>query len=72
MNSNIFLREKAFEGLKAKGFSYVLPGRFIMPGTLENAPIIEFVPWIWRFPSRVEKNSLYAVLKERYESYKET
>lgn len=71
LKKTVHLYKEWLASLKAKGFSYVLPGRFIMPGTLENAPIIEFVPWIWRFPSRVEKNSLYAVLKERYESYKE-
>ncbi len=57
--------------LKSKGFSLILPGRFIMPGTLQGAPIIEFVPWVWSKEHNDVSGSLYNLLKERYESYKE-
>lgn len=57
--------------LKNKGFSFIIPGRFIMPGSLLGAPIIEFLPWVWGSVNNVSEGSLYDVMKQRYESYKE-
>lgn len=56
---------------REKGFAMVVPGRFVLPGNLAGAPILEFVPWIWDAPRKAGRESLYRVLEERYESYRE-
>ncbi|MGN1393132.1 MAG: YcjX family protein [Succinivibrionaceae bacterium] len=58
---------------KEYGFAMIVPGRFVLPGALIGAPILEFVPWIWDLPNDIDslkKNSLYNILKSRYEAYK--
>ncbi|MGN1357134.1 MAG: YcjX family protein [Succinivibrionaceae bacterium] len=59
--------------LKNKGFSLVIPGRFIMPGTLQGAPVIEFLPWVWdkKVSVPAPAGSIYQIMEERYETYKE-
>ncbi len=56
---------------KAKGFAMVVPGRFVLPGDLQGAPILEFIPWVFNPPSEVRAHSLYALLEERYDAYRE-
>ncbi|WP_027351792.1 YcjX family protein [Halotalea alkalilenta] len=58
------------------GFSYVQPGRFLLPGDLEGAPVLQFFP----LPgitaedrvrlSRLPAGSLYKTLERRFEHYK--
>ncbi|SFS81458.1 hypothetical protein SAMN02910357_01991 [Succinivibrio dextrinosolvens] len=55
---------------KKAGMSLIVPSRQVLPGNLAGAPIIEFMPWLWEIPEDYPKNSLYAVMKKRYESYK--
>jgi predicted YcjX-like family ATPase len=44
------------------------PGRFLLPGDLEGSPALTFAPLPQR-PAQV-RNSLYAMLENRYEAYK--
>jgi predicted YcjX-like family ATPase len=57
---------------KQHGFALIVPGRFVLPGNLDGAPIIEFIPWLWERPEpqRESRNSLYGILKSRYEAYR--
>lgn len=55
---------------KEQGLHWVQPGRFVLPGELEGAPVLQFFPC--RNPvqnSKVDKHSQYGVLKARYEEY---
>lgn len=56
---------------KDKGFAMVVPGRFVLPGDLEGAPILEFVPWVWDLPEGFGEGSLYRTMEERYDAYRE-
>lgn len=55
---------------KQQGLSLIIPGRFVLPGSLAGAPIIEFIPWLWAKPDSCPKDSLYNVMRQRYESYR--
>ncbi|MBF0381023.1 MAG: YcjX family protein [Magnetococcales bacterium] len=59
-------------GCRAKntGLSYLQPGRFIIPGDLKDAPILTFCP-LTAATGTPAKNSLYEVMEQRFESYKE-
>lgn len=50
------------------GLSAVAPGRFLMPGDLEGAPALSFVP----LPplAAAQRGSLWAEMERRYEGYK--
>lgn len=54
------------------GLSLLQPGRFIMAGDLKGAPVLEFCPLV-KIPTLPFKSedSVYAVMKQRYEYYKE-
>ncbi|MCW8348102.1 YcjX family protein [Vibrio sp. ZSDZ65] len=53
---------------KARGLHWVQPGRFVLPGELKGAPVLQFFPC--HAPSeKVVKTSGYAMLKRRYEEY---
>lgn len=56
---------------KEQGFAMVVPGRFVLPGDLAGAPILEFVPWVWDIPENCGSGSLYRTMEERYEAYRE-
>ncbi len=56
---------------KKQGLSLVVPGRFVLPGDLKGAPILEFIPWVWDLDGHPDSHSLYATLRERYEAYRE-
>ena len=58
-----------FECKKA-GMSLIVPSRQVLPGNLAGAPIIEFMPWLWETPSDYTRDSLYGVMRKRYETYK--
>ncbi|HHK74264.1 MAG TPA: YcjX family protein [Rhizobiales bacterium] len=46
------------------------PGRFLMPGDLEGSPALTFSPLPVRTGARVVPESLHAMMKRRFESYK--
>lgn len=52
--------------------SLLQPGRFTMPGDLKGAPLLEFCP-VLELPSGTTQaaESLFLIMKKRYESYKE-
>ena len=59
------------------GLSVIQPGRFILPGDLENAPILQFFPYtnfnnidIDQYQN-ADDNSLIGMLRARYIEYKE-
>ncbi len=56
---------------KDRGFALLVPGRFLLPGELKGAPLLEFIPWLSEIPEHYSDNSVYGVLKERYNAYKE-
>ncbi len=59
---------------KEKGFTLNVPGHFILPGDEKDSAVLEFIPWIWdreNSDKELNKDSLYEVLKKRYEDYKE-
>ncbi|MBF0195255.1 MAG: YcjX family protein [Magnetococcales bacterium] len=55
---------------KNTGLSYLQPGRFIIPGDLKDAPILTFCP-LAAGSNSPPKQSLYEVMEQRFESYKE-
>ncbi len=52
------------------GLSLLQPGRFIMPGDLANAPMLDFCPML-EVLDDPPADSGYATLKRRYEYYKQ-
>ncbi len=58
---------------KAEGYHFIQPGRFVLPGEMAGAPALQFFPWPFanrnQLDGRAEKNSNYAILKQRYEYY---
>ncbi|MGR5221426.1 YcjX family protein [Vibrio parahaemolyticus] len=53
---------------KDKGLHWVQPGRFVLPGELTGAPVLQFFPC--KEPlEKFSKTSGYAMLKRRYEEY---
>ncbi|MFC6275990.1 YcjX family GTP-binding protein [Psittacicella hinzii] len=65
---------------KAQGLEFIQPGRFVLPGSYKNSPLLTFFPLVhiesteWskllKHASK-EPNSTIAILKERYEQYVE-
>lgn len=57
---------------KDEGFHWVQPGRFVLPGELAGAPVLQFFP-LQDF-SNVDdtlKGSQYSMLKQRYQEYQQ-
>ncbi|MBI4920600.1 MAG: YcjX family protein [Devosia nanyangense] len=54
----------------ARALSTLPPGRFLMPGDLEDSPALTFAP-LPPPPGPVRSQSLYAMLERRYEAYKD-
>lgn len=53
------------------GLSLLQPGRFTMAGELKGAPLLEFCPLL-KIPLDIKsEDSFHAVMRRRYESYKE-
>jgi len=46
------------------------PGRFLLPGDLEGSPALTFAP-LPPPPGDIPRNSLYRMLEQRYEAYKD-
>ncbi|SIN92251.1 YcjX family protein [Salinivibrio sp. ES.052] len=55
------------------GLHWVQPGRFILPGELAGAPVVQFFPWVGTHDAETlenaGKNTNYGVLKARYDYY---
>ncbi|MCG6415578.1 YcjX family protein [Vibrio fluvialis] len=55
---------------KEHGLHWVQPGRFVLPGELEGAPVLQFFPCRNVTSERkAVKHSMLALLKQRYEEY---
>lgn len=58
---------------KSAGFHWVQPGRFVLPGELAGAPVLQFFPLPQDCDveqlSKTGKGSAYRMLKSRYEEY---
>ncbi len=52
-----------------KSMSTLPPGRFLLPGDMENSPALTFAPLPEAFANR-KTDSLYALMARRYEAYK--
>ncbi|WP_117234658.1 YcjX family protein [Vibrio maerlii] len=57
---------------KEAGLHWVQPGRFVLPGELEGAPVLQFYPvdHSKQTYENADKHSGYSLLKQRYEEYK--
>ncbi|MEN8175305.1 MAG: YcjX family protein [Pseudomonadota bacterium] len=51
------------------GLQFIQPGRFVLPGDLEGAPIIEFFP-VEETPRNAGEGTIYRTLAQRFEAYK--
>ncbi|EGU37692.1 ATPase [Vibrio ichthyoenteri ATCC 700023] len=54
---------------KDNGLHWVQPGRFVLPGELEGAPVLQFFPCRFDAEMKVDKHSNLAMLKARYHEY---
>lgn len=53
------------------GLSLLQPGRFLLPGEYEGAPMLRFVPWVWAMPTDgCAEGSTFRILEHRYEQYR--
>lgn len=55
---------------KEEGLHWVQPGRFVLPGELAGAPVLQFFPCHSK-QEKSEKSSNYSMLKKRYEEYQQ-
>jgi predicted YcjX-like family ATPase len=51
--------------------SLLPPGRFLMPGDLAGSPALTFSPLRWEKPEQPGAGSLWAMMRRRYEAYKD-
>ncbi|MFM2590226.1 YcjX family protein [Vibrio sp. TBV020] len=56
---------------KREGLHWVQPGRFVLPGELEGAPVLQFFPCQIKAGEKVAKESNLAMLKARYHEYQQ-
>lgn len=54
---------------KDQGLHWVQPGRFVLPGELEGAPVLQFFPCRIADEHKVVRGSNLAMLKARYHEY---
>ncbi|MCF7360514.1 nucleoside triphosphate hydrolase [Vibrio diazotrophicus] len=55
---------------KESGLHWVQPGRFVLPGELEGAPVLQFFPCRnIEAATKADKQSVLSLLKKRYEEY---
>ena len=62
---------------KQYGLHFIQPGRFVLPGELEGAPVLQFFPLLhltesqWQqLKNEAKENSYFAVLQKRYDYYR--
>ncbi|OOF70241.1 YcjX family protein [Rodentibacter caecimuris] len=65
------------ETCKESGMQFIQPGRFILPGELSGAPVLQFFPLLhltdeqWKkLKKEAKPNSYFALLNRRYEYYR--
>lgn len=56
---------------KEQGLHWVQPGRFVLPGDLDGAPVLQFFPCQFDSQSKIAKDSNLAMLKARYHEYQQ-
>lgn len=56
---------------KEQGLHWVQPGRFVLPGELEGAPVLQFFPCHFDENAKVTKGTNLAMLKARYQEYQQ-
>ncbi|WP_394125675.1 YcjX family protein [Vibrio hepatarius] len=56
---------------KREGLHWVQPGRFVLPGELEGAPVLQFFPCRVDDNAKASKGSNLAMLKARYHEYQQ-
>lgn len=57
---------------KESGLHWVQPGRFVLPGELQGAPVLQFFPIVVKSTEdKPSRNSGYMMLKRRYEEYQQ-
>jgi predicted YcjX-like family ATPase len=56
---------------KREGLHWVQPGRFVLPGELEGAPVLQFFPCRIDDNTKASKGSNLAMLKARYHEYQQ-
>ena len=56
---------------KASGLHWVQPGRFVLPGELDGAPVLQFFPVLLDGGDKADKRSNYTALKSRYQEYQQ-
>ncbi|CAK4068303.1 YcjX family protein [Vibrio sp. 16] len=56
---------------KESGLHWVQPGRFVLPGELDGAPVLQFFPVKFEEGKKVEKTSNLAMLQARYHEYQQ-
>lgn len=54
-----------------RAISMLPPGRFLMPGDFEGAPLLTFAPLPIAETMEIPENSLAAMMERRYEAYKQ-
>ncbi|MDA0147770.1 YcjX family protein [Vibrio sp. LaRot3] len=56
---------------KDSGLHWVQPGRFVLPGELAGAPVLQFFPCRFDSEQKPQSNSNLALLKARYQEYQQ-
>ncbi|EJT1339441.1 YcjX family protein [Vibrio vulnificus] len=56
---------------KEHGLHWVQPGRFVLPGELAGAPVLQFFPCRFDDADKTAKHSNLAMLKKRYQEYQQ-
>ncbi|WP_260261849.1 YcjX family protein [Vibrio intestinalis] len=56
---------------KDAGLHWVQPGRFVLPGELAGAPVLQFFPCRFDSEKKPQSNSNLALLKARYQEYQQ-
>ncbi|MGM3176271.1 YcjX family protein [Dickeya lacustris] len=60
---------------KQAGLHFIQPGRFVLPGELAGAPVLQFFPWPWpddrldTLVAQAADNTLFGMLRRRFEYY---
>lgn len=56
---------------RERGAYLVQPGRFVLPGEYQGAPMLQFVPWVWgAVPAGLDERHHYGMMEARFEHYK--
>ncbi|SLM63558.1 MULTISPECIES: YcjX family GTP-binding protein [Dickeya] len=60
---------------KQEGLHFIQPGRFVLPGELAGAPVLQFFPWPWpddrldTLLAQAADNTLFGMLRRRFDYY---